>query len=46
LLIDARRELRDQKAFQAADAIRDGLAQLGVILEDSRDGTTWRSAPA
>jgi cyanophycinase-like exopeptidase len=42
LLLEARRELRAQKAFAAADAIRDGLSARGVILEDSKDGTTWR----
>jgi cyanophycinase-like exopeptidase len=42
LLIDARRELRAQKAFAAADAIREGLASRGVMLEDSKEGTSWR----
>ena len=25
-----------------ADAVREGLKSLGVVLEDSREGTKWR----
>ncbi|TAK12545.1 MAG: cysteine--tRNA ligase [Anaerolineae bacterium] len=42
LLIEIRRELRAQKLFALTDQIRDRLAELGVTLEDSKDGTTWR----
>jgi cysteinyl-tRNA synthetase len=42
LLIDLRLNLRKQKMFQLSDQIRDQLLNLGVILEDSKDGTTWR----
>jgi cysteinyl-tRNA synthetase len=42
LLIDLRRELRQQKLWSLADSIRTNLADLGVLLEDSKDGTTWR----
>jgi cysteinyl-tRNA synthetase len=42
LLIDLRRELRQQKAWALSDQIRTRLAELGVLLEDSKDGTTWR----
>jgi cysteinyl-tRNA synthetase len=42
LLVDLRLELRKQKLYALADAIRDRLAELGVILEDTREGTTWR----
>ena len=42
LLIDLRRELRQQKLWSLADTIRTNLADLGVLLEDSKDGTTWR----
>ncbi len=41
LLIRARGELRAQRAFAAADALRDELAQLGVQLRDGPEGTTW-----
>ncbi len=42
LLIDLRRELRTQKNYVLADQVRQKLAALGVILEDSKEGTTWR----
>ena len=42
LLIDLRRELRQQKLWALSDQIRTRLAELGVLLEDSKDGTTWR----
>jgi len=42
LLIDLRRELRSQKHWALADTLRASLAELGVLLEDSKDGTTWR----
>jgi cysteinyl-tRNA synthetase len=41
LLIDLRRELRTQKNYALADQIRQKLAGLGVVLEDSKEGTTW-----
>jgi cysteinyl-tRNA synthetase len=42
LLIELRRELRQQKLWVLSDQIRAKLAELGVLLEDSKDGTTWR----
>ncbi|MBN2148246.1 MAG: cysteine--tRNA ligase [Anaerolineales bacterium] len=42
LLVEIRRELRQQKLWALSDQVRDRLAQLGVLLEDSKDGTTWR----
>ena len=44
LLLDLRRELRAQKNFALADQIRLKLGELGVTLEDSKAGTTWRWA--
>ncbi|MBV8790743.1 MAG: cysteine--tRNA ligase, partial [Pseudolabrys sp.] len=43
-LIDARRKAREAKQFAAADNIRDELAAMGVVLNDSKDGTTWEIA--
>jgi cysteinyl-tRNA synthetase len=37
-----RRELRQQKLWSLADQLRLKMAELGVLLEDSKDGTTWR----
>ena len=42
LMIEIRSELRRQKLWGLADQVRKRLAELGVILEDSKDGTTWR----
>ncbi|OGO65385.1 MAG: cysteine--tRNA ligase [Chloroflexi bacterium RBG_19FT_COMBO_50_10] len=42
LLINLRRELRQQKLWALADTVRTNLAELGVLLEDSKGGTTWR----
>lgn len=42
LLIELRRELRQQKLYALADQVRQRLSELGVVLEDSKEGTTWR----
>ncbi|MEW6717836.1 MAG: cysteine--tRNA ligase [Chloroflexota bacterium] len=42
LLVDVRMELRQRKLWNLADKIRNRLADMGVILEDVREGTTWR----
>ncbi|MDA1193032.1 MAG: cysteine--tRNA ligase [Candidatus Poribacteria bacterium] len=41
LLIDLRADARSAKNFARADAVRDGLAKIGVMLKDSSDGTGW-----
>ena len=43
-LIQARTDARKAKDFAEADRIRDELAEQSVILDDSREGTTWRRA--
>jgi cysteinyl-tRNA synthetase len=42
LLIQTRINLRKAKQYQAADEIRTKLADLGIVLEDTPKGTTWR----
>jgi cysteinyl-tRNA synthetase len=42
LLVELRNELRSQKLWTLSDTLRDRLSELGVILEDSKDGSTWR----
>ena len=42
LLVEVRSELRAQRQWDLADRIRDRLAELGVILEDTPEGTEWR----
>ena len=41
LLIEVRMDLRQNKMWQLSDKIRDRLTELGVVLEDSKDGTSW-----
>ena len=43
-LIAQRNQARADKDWGAADAARDALTALGVIIEDSANGTTWRKA--
>ena len=43
-LIDARNAARKAKNFNESDRIRDELATMGVVLKDSKDGTTWEVA--
>jgi cysteinyl-tRNA synthetase len=43
-LIEARTAARAAKNFKESDRIRDELAAMGVILKDSKDGTTWEIA--
>src|SRR5437764_10867493 len=42
--IAARLSARKARNFAEADRIRDELAALGVVLKDSKDGTTWEVA--
>mgnify|MGYP001068764125 CR=1 FL=1 len=39
--IRLRTEARENKDFDLADQIRDKLSEIGVILSDDADGTTW-----
>ncbi|POP52397.1 cysteine--tRNA ligase [Zhongshania marina] len=41
-LIAERVQAKKDRQFARADEIRDSLKAQGVILEDSREGTTWR----
>ncbi|NTW13272.1 MAG: cysteine--tRNA ligase, partial [Anaerolineales bacterium] len=42
LLIEVRSEVRKQKLWALSDQIRDRLKELGVMIEDGKEGTTWR----
>ncbi len=42
LLVEIRQQLRSQKLWTLSDQIRDQLLEKGVILEDTKEGTTWR----
>ena len=41
-LIQERKDARARKDFKAADAARDKLTAMGIVLEDGPSGTTWR----
>ena len=41
LALEQRTEARARKDFTAADAIRDQLTELGVVIEDTAAGTRW-----
>ncbi len=43
-LITMRMEARVRKDWKESDRIRDELAAMGVVLKDSKDGTTWEIA--
>jgi len=42
LLVETRTSLRAGLQWEPADAIREGLKKLGVVLEDGPGGTEWR----
>lgn len=44
LLVEMRAEARARRDFAVSDRIRDRLKEIGVTLEDSKNGTTWRLA--
>ncbi|MGH6704796.1 MAG: cysteine--tRNA ligase, partial [Bradyrhizobium sp.] len=43
-LIEARSAARARKDFKESDRIRDELAAMGVVIKDSKEGTTWEIA--
>ncbi len=42
LLVQVRGEVRKQKLWQLSDLIRDQLKELGVTVEDTKEGGTWK----
>jgi cysteinyl-tRNA synthetase len=42
LLVNVRSEVRKQKLWPLSDLIRNQLKELGVSLEDTKEGTKWR----
>jgi cysteinyl-tRNA synthetase len=43
-LLKTRAAARARKDFKESDRIRDELAAMGVVIKDSKDGTTWEIA--
>jgi len=44
LLVEIRSEMRKQKNWAMSDLIRDRLKELGVVIEDGKEGTTWQGS--
>ncbi len=42
LMLEIREKARENKQWDTADAIRDGLLDLGILIEDSDQGPKWR----
>jgi cysteinyl-tRNA synthetase len=42
LLLELRAKLRVAKQYALADEVRQRLTDLGVVVEDTREGSTWR----
>jgi len=43
-LLELRRQAREAREWGRADAIRSRLTELGILIEDGPDDTTWRLA--
>jgi len=43
ILIEQRNDARKQKDYARADGLRNKLDEIGIVLEDKPDGTTWRA---
>jgi cysteinyl-tRNA synthetase len=41
-LVEERDQAKKKRDFKRADAIRNELAGMGILLEDSKDGTRWK----
>jgi cysteinyl-tRNA synthetase len=42
LLLEERQAARKRRDFASSDAIRDRLAELGIVVEDTPEGARWR----
>jgi cysteinyl-tRNA synthetase len=42
LLVEVRSEMRKQKQWALSDLVRNRLNELGVTIEDSKEGSSWR----
>ncbi len=41
LILEIRNEAKSKKDFPTSDKIRDGLASSGIVVKDTKYGTTW-----
>ena len=42
MILETRQNIRKLKQWQEADRIRDQLSELGISIEDGKDGSVWR----
>lgn len=42
LILRVRNELRKMKIYTIADEIRESLRRMGIVVEDTKEGTKWR----
>ncbi|MGD2176724.1 MAG: cysteine--tRNA ligase, partial [Anaerolineae bacterium] len=42
IVLDIRQRYREAEKWEAADALRDRLAEVGVAVDDRPEGTVWR----
>ena len=42
VIIKVRNRLRQEKRFDLSDEIRDSLNNIGIVLEDTKEGTRWK----
>ena len=42
VILSIRQEARKEKMYKIADAIRDKLGEIGIIIEDSPTGARWK----
>jgi len=40
-ILELRAEVRQQKLWSLSDKIRDGLGNLGIVVEDKKEGSSW-----
>jgi cysteinyl-tRNA synthetase len=45
-LIELRQDFKRQQEFERADSLRGQLQEIGIILEDTREGARWKYADA
>ena len=44
LILELRSEVRTQKLWKLSDKIRDGLSKIGIIVEDKKEGVSWKKS--